>query len=643
MLVGLLALGFWAARARSFAAAATIGLGFGLGFFAVVTVAAREWALLVPVVLTLIGTGLYALPLALWAHGVARRPYGVAAFCATTALWSLCMALGDALGFPTKVEEVAALVAWPVLLGGARLFGSNVASGLLLAGILGCSVRLARAKQLSMAGARAALAPLGAALGVLLLSSAGARLSAPAATGTLSVGIPQMNVPSAYFEQRLALPQLTDAFEDTFAAQLAQLSGVDLLALSETYDGSYSLLVPKVRERFQRYARSERQAVLLTSYLPSAQGGIYNGAGLIDTNGTLVGVHRKVNLAPFGEVEFQAGSTFRPASILPGVRVGVLICQESFLDAGPLALARAGANVLVSSTSDVSFHSGVLSFEHLAMSRVRAIETGRSLVWASAGGVSGASNRWGEFVAGGPFRAPAAVHVDVGLQDDTTPYLRSVWFWRALALVTLLWLFWRRAAPSPRLWQALPRVGTLRGLASAVAALAFLWLLAIGSASAVEVMNGTPERAKRSAGEVLHRSVPYLGQGSLERFQTDLAHSASGALAYYLDYYGQRTLPSAITLRATAPTLHELADELRIEQRFPTREVRYDFADPPRVPALVRAKGGEFCVTTTDRARRVWLFAPTRADVRVLTIDQARALLEPLALLPAGDPALDAH
>jgi len=382
---------------------------------------------------------------------------------------------------------------------------------------------------------------------------------------------------------------------------------------------------------------------LLSSYLASPEGGIYNAVGFIDSNGALVGVHRKVNLAPFGEVEFQAGSTFHSAPILPTVRAGVLICQESLLAEGPLALARDGATVLISSTSDISFHSGLLSFEHLALSRMRAIETGRAIVWASAGGPSGAVDRWGEFVESGPFRAPAAARVSAELHDDTTPYLRSAWLWRAIAVTTLLALLWRHRPPTPDVPCASPQRGTLPGLVATLAALAFAWTLAVASAGAVEFANGTPERARRSMLELLHRTVPYLGQGSLARFRTDLAHSASGALAYYLSYYGQQTLPSAVEPRMPHPTLHGLAEELRLVQRFPTREQNYDFTDPPRAPTLVRAKSGEFCVATSNRAHLVWLFSPTRGDVRELTSDEAKTMLEPYALLPGDDRELNAR
>ena len=638
MPIALIALAFWAARTRSFFAAARLGIAFGLGIFWVITISSREWALVVPMALTLIGTGLYALPQALLARAASRRSFGVAAFCATAAVWKLCMDGGDYLGFPTKGEGLAAIAGAPLLMAGARLLGSNWVCGIMIAGTIGTGVRLAHSSPLRFERVLNALQPLAAALAALLFLGAVAHITAPNSARSLNVGIPQMNVPSAYFQQRMQHPELSDAFEDVFAKQLQELADVDLLALTETYDGSYSLLVPKVRSRFQNYARQRQQAVLLTSYLAAKDGGIYNAVGSIDASGRLVSVHRKVNLAPFGEVEFEHGSTFSPAPILPGVRVGNLICQESLLTDGPYALARAGANLLVSPTSDISFHSGLLSFEHLALARMRAIETGRSLVWASAGGPSGAVDRWGNFTRAGPLRAPTPVRVSVELHDEITPYLGSIWLWRVLAASVLVALAWRRQprtmiAPVP-----MPPVGTLRGCLELALAFLLGWGLSIGSAGAVEIVNGTPERARQSANELIRHVEPYLGAGSLARFQTDLGHSASGALAYYLDFYGQRTVPSAVQLTAAEPTLLELAKELRLRQGFPTQIEKLRFENAPRVAAIVRSKSGEFCVVSSDRAQRFWLFRPTQAEVRQLSAANAAELLEPMVLLPEALP-----
>ena len=74
-------------------------------------------------------------------------------------------------------------------------------------------------------------------------------------------------------------------------------------------------------KRFTSYAKLQHQAVLLTSYLVGKAGGGLNAVGGIDSNGRLVGVHRKVNLAPFGEVELERGAGFHAFSVLPNAKV----------------------------------------------------------------------------------------------------------------------------------------------------------------------------------------------------------------------------------------------------------------------------------------------------------------------------------
>lgn len=646
MPLALIALAFWAARARSLFCAARIGLSWGIGCFAVITIASREWALIVPVSLTLLGACLYGLPYALWTRAIARHHNGIVAFVATAAYWSLVVELRDALGFPASIEIAAALGGARWLLGGARLFGSSVCCGLAIAGTLGCGVRLAQRAPHDWASVERSLRPLLAALGILLTSCALAHALAPSATRTISVGVPQVSVVSSYLSRRLEYPELDDVFEDLFAQQVQSLAGVDLLALPETFDGAYPLQAPRVRQRFQNLARVQHQAVLLTSYLASPDSGIYNAVGAINAKGELVGVHRKVNLAPFGEVEYEHATTFRPEPVLPGVRVGMLICQEAPLLEGPQALVRAGANLLVSHTSDISFHSGVLVFDHLAMARIRAIEAGRDMVWASAGGPSGAIDRWAVFGSAGPLRAPAAVRMTVALYDDLTPYTRTVWFWRGLAAVALLvscarMLASQRGAASS-LAAAAPTVATRRGAAELLLALTFVWAASVGSAGAVELASGSPKRAKQSIQELLHYTPYYLGAPSLLRFHSDTVHSAAAAAAYFLDFYGQRTLPSAVQLTTSLPTLQDLQRTLERDHGFPTRAEHLDFEAPPRVAAIVKAKSGEFCVMRSDRAHRVWLFSPLRTDVRQLSTAEAEALIEPIGLVPAGDHRLSA-
>jgi len=642
--IGLLLLAFLAARASSFFAAARIGIAFGIGISAVITISAREWAYLVPVALTLLGAALYALPQAAWAHFLGRRRYGVGLFCATVAAWSLCLDLSERLGFPTKGEALWAVSSAPVLMGGARFVGSNLISGIIAAGIIGSGAVLSRVPSFAGESAWRVARPLTVSAALLLAASALAHVTAPSSTHVISVGVPQLNVPAAYYSERMTFPGLADAFEDTFATQVNELRGAELLALTETYDDAFPLQTPRVRRRFQNHARISHQAVLLSSYLVSADGGLLNAVGGINAEGQLVGVHRKVDLAPFGEVEYEHGDGFRPLPLLDGVRVGVLICQESFLLNGARALSMAGANLLVSPTSDTSFASGQLVFEHLAGARLRAIETGRSMVWASASGPSGAIDRWGAFQAGAPFRAVGAALVHVALHDEITPYVRTAQLWPPLcALVVLIVLGLRLRLDGSGSLASEPRpagpVGSIRGLLELSSAFGFVAVASIGSPAAVEAMNGTAERARSSVSELIHGSRKARA-GSFARFRSDAEHSAQGAIAYFLETYGERTTTAAVTLSARPASLSRLARELDEYAAFPTREVAIDFASPQRAPMLVQAKSGQFCVTRSDRAKRVWLFVPTTAELHELTSEQAKALLEPTGLLPAQSPEL---
>jgi apolipoprotein N-acyltransferase len=641
-LLGLIGISFLCARARSVTSASTMGVAYGVGMFAPIMISSVSWGLIVPVALTSFGVALYALPLTLWSYFGARRWSGAALFIGTVAAWALCMDLGDLVGFPSKCEALSAVAFAPVLMGGSRLVGTNMLCGVIMAGAVTCGSALARLAHFDALSALRALRPLGASLALLLATSGLARALAAPPSASLSVGVPQLAVPSSYFKLRQALPQQTERIEEQFSEQVAALGNVDLLALTETYDGTFPLQVPRLRQRFENNARLQKQAILLTSYLVGKNGGGLNAVGGISADGKLVGVHRKVNLAPFGEGELERGAGFHPLPVLPQAKVGALICQEALLAEGPRALARAGANLLVTTTSDISFGSGILGFGHLAAARLRAIEAGRAMIWASNGGPSGAIGRWGEFESAAPFLEPYAASMRVDLFDDRAPFLRISGLLPALCVAALLWLILRaRGASSPAPRVEPKQIGTLRGALSLVLALALATVASVGSVAVVELRNGEASRVRAATLELVGHSAPNSEQASLARFHTDAAHTASGALAYYLDYYGDRRLPANVALPEAQPKLADLARELAETEQFPTREVQLDFRNPPRAGTLVRAKSGELGVLMSNSLGEIGVFVSTQSGLITLNHEQARSLLEPIGLLPAIDPSLD--
>ncbi|HEX3776510.1 MAG TPA: nitrilase-related carbon-nitrogen hydrolase [Polyangiaceae bacterium] len=639
-LLGFVALAFLSARARSYWSSLTIGLAFGAGLVGTVGLGSIDWGTLVPIGLTAIGTGLHVLPFTLLSRWVSRKQDGIRAFVFSIAVWALCMEFAKWLGFPVEFETLSLIASAPFLLAGARIFGSSTICGFIGAGVIGAGARLARLRAPSARELLVALRPLGAALVLLLASSGIAHVTAPRTSGSLEVGVPQMNVPSEFFRLRQALPVNRDAFEALFANQMRELQDVDLLALTETYDGGFPLLVPRLRRSFQSYAKLQHQAVLLTSYLVADDGGGYNAVGAIDQEGKLVGVHRKVNLAPFGEMELERGPGFRPAEVLPNVRVGVLICQEALLADGPRALTLAGANLLVTPTSDVSFKSGIIAFVHLAGARLRALEVGRAMIWASAAGPSGVIDRWGDFREIGPFRSVVAARMKVETSGDITPFLRLHWLWLLCDAIVVLGVMlrdWRRPTIETK---TAPTVGTLRGLLELALAGSITATGALLSPAVDEFRHGEPTRAKQAVLEILGRAPEALGPASLARFATDPENSAAGALAYYLDCYGVRTLPSGAGIDRTRPTLDDLQQVLDDSFEFPARRITLNFKALPETATLVVTRSGQFGVLTSNRYGLVLLFLPGQGGMSRMTTEQASHVLMESALIPAPDPEL---
>lgn len=121
--------------------------------------------------------------------------------------------------------------------------------------------------------------------------------------------------------------------------------------------------------------------------------------------------YRKVYLAPFGEImplrpllrhlspwvdridDLSAGDRPGVMSVPLGtgrpVNLGLAICFEIVVDRAVRDLVKGGAQLLVVPTSNAWFGDGDQSAQHLAISRVRAVEYGRSIAHVSNVGVSG--------------------------------------------------------------------------------------------------------------------------------------------------------------------------------------------------------------------------------------------------------------
>ncbi len=135
-----------------------------------------------------------------------------------------------------------------------------------------------------------------------------------------------------------------------------------------------------------------------------------------------------------------AGTREEPLTIA-GVQVADSICFDVAYDDAIYAQVDRGAQLLTVQTSNATFiHTDQIA-QQFAITRLRAIETGRWLVVASTNGVSGVVSPDGTVVAQAEPRTQKALLETVGLDTAITPAVRmGAWPGRLCLLLTALGL-----------------------------------------------------------------------------------------------------------------------------------------------------------------------------------------------------------
>lgn len=132
-------------------------------------------------------------------------------------------------------------------------------------------------------------------------------------------------------------------------------------------------------------------------------------------------------------------------------KLGTLICFEIAVDDIGRDLVAQGAQVILSQTNNADFGHSDETFQQAAFARLRAIETGRTVVNVSTVGVSAIYNADGTVAQQVPTFEAAVMVEDVPLRNSKTPAM-LIGSWvdlginlLALALITLAIRFWFRS------------------------------------------------------------------------------------------------------------------------------------------------------------------------------------------------------
>jgi apolipoprotein N-acyltransferase len=163
------------------------------------------------------------------------------------------------------------------------------------------------------------------------------------------------------------------------------------------------------RDEVSRFVRVNRTSLLFNSLEPTAEGGGYNAAVLVNEEGRLAAHYDKIRLMPFGEYvplprwmpgadslrgvvgDFTPGTQYTLMPLGGGAdapRAGVFICLESAYPHITRRFAEEGADVLIEITNDAYQGDTAVMRQHLSNAVFRAVETGRTLLRVTNTGIS---------------------------------------------------------------------------------------------------------------------------------------------------------------------------------------------------------------------------------------------------------------
>ncbi|HEY1181122.1 MAG TPA: apolipoprotein N-acyltransferase [Rhodocyclaceae bacterium] len=266
-----------------------------------------------------------------------------------------------------------------------------------------------------------------------------------------SVSLLQGNVPQSLKWD----PQRLNLSLDTYA-ELARTHPAQLMVLPET---AIPLMLNDIpRDYLQRLLGSDRH-MLLGAAVGIGERDYANGAVML-TPQLQGSAYLKHHLVPFGEFvpagfqwfldlmripmsNFTAGQQRQEALVFDGQQIMPNICYED-LFGEELIINAAQASVLINLSNTAWFGHSLAQPQHLQISRMRAMETGRMMLRATNTGMTAAVNPDGTVAAVLPAFTRDALTVEAQGYTGRTPYMRIGNSGILVLVLSILALAWRQ-------------------------------------------------------------------------------------------------------------------------------------------------------------------------------------------------------
>ncbi|OIQ83799.1 apolipoprotein N-acyltransferase [mine drainage metagenome] len=421
--------------------------------------------------LGMFGTGVSWIYVSLHVFGampLAAAAFATAAFCAFIALFP---AIAGWVSVHFGTHRLQAMpFAWVLMewvlnwiftgfpwmtLGNSQVPYSPLAGFAPLLGVFGVSLLAAIVAALIVAvfsgGSRRPMA-----VAILVIWVAGSLLklvewSAPAGQ-PISVSLLQGNIAQDMKWQEAEVARTLATYLD-----LARRHPAELVVLPET---ALPMLLDQVPAGYRAALAKAGRGDVLAGVVESRDGRYYNSMASMEAGRTQI--YRKDHLVPFGEfiplkgvlgwiyndllhiplTDLASGGRQQRPLDLAGQKVAVDICYEDVFGE-EIIRQLPEATLLVNASNDAWYGNSFAAHQHLQMSQVRALETGRMMLRATNTGATAIIDRHGYVLAEAPHFAATALTGRAQGYGGATPYVRFG-NWPAISLIFLaLGVLWR--------------------------------------------------------------------------------------------------------------------------------------------------------------------------------------------------------
>ena len=252
---------------------------------------------------------------------------------------------------------------------------------------------------------------------------------------TFSVALVQGNIEQ---DKKWLSSNLLDTL-DLYIELVESSLDADVVVLPETAIPENLSRVPDFVEAIDVFAKQQRATVLVGIPI-DRNGKFYNG---VKAYGQTHGEYLKRHLVPFGEYmpwrqqipalknildapmsNFSPGDDHQPVLNPGGHAAGLSVCYEDVF-ANTMFSALPEAEWLINISNDGWFGDSIAPHQHLQITRLRAIESGRYIARATNTGISAIIDHHGEVLASTPQFTRTVLKGEVALRQGATPYIQT--------------------------------------------------------------------------------------------------------------------------------------------------------------------------------------------------------------------------